>query len=88
MFVSTKNIYHNIFTQSEGKRKTLAYDKKEGKPMAIIISNLRDTIVRREECHAQHFLLKRGIKEFPSKGKDSALNELTQILQRLCFKPI
>ena len=73
---------HNITAQVEDEKKTLEYHESETGIVANIITRLK------AQCHAQQFMLGKGLKEFPGEGEAAAKAEISQMHNRTCFKAI
>lgn len=55
--------------------------------IARTVLYLRNEIVRIETSHATQYMLAKGLKPFGEKGVAASKAKLTQMHQRICFRP-
>ena len=78
---------HNIRINDILGSRTAEYGLDTGKVIARNIHHLRNEIFRQETSYATQYMLKRGLKVFGEQGVVASKAELTQMHQRVCFKP-
>ena len=79
---------HNLIHQEIGTKNKVQYDEKTGLFMARIIHDMRELCMKFGVSFAQQYSLKKGIKKFGGRAKAGAKNEVDQLYQRNCWKPI
>lgn len=72
-------ICHNLVAQAQEKYRYLEYEESEAKYIAHVITYLK--II----CYAQHFVIGKGLKEFPDKGPPAVKAVLSKMHQSMCF---
>jgi hypothetical protein len=86
-----KNYIERNYNQVEMKTE-VEYSEAEAKIIATIMGEFNERMDASEIKYENQFMvtysLKKGIKEFGDQGRSSVLNEMRQLHQRECFKPI
>ena len=83
-----RDAFHNLISEDIDKKRVDEYGSIMAKVIARTIGSLRKHIVHSSSCHAQQFILKKGLKLFVNKGKSEAMAKLLQQHQCMCFEPI
>ena len=82
-----KEKIHNLRVNDIFGDRKAEYSRETGKVIARHIHHIRNLIVRKETSHATQYMLKKGLKIFGEDGVKASKAELTQMHQRICFKP-
>ena len=82
-----KEKIHNFCVNDIFGDRKAEYSRKIGKVIARYIHHIRNEIVRKETTHTTQYMLKKGLKIFGKDGVKASKAELTQMHQRICFKP-
>ena len=85
--LNRKERVHNLRINDILGSQTAEYNLDTSKVITRTIHYLQNEIVRKETCHATQYMLKKGLKLFGKKGVAASKVELTQMHQRICFKP-
>ena len=73
---------HNLVLQGKFEKKSLEYGEHKTKFVAHLILKIQ------KDCHAQQFMLGKGLKEFKEEAPPAVKAELKQMHQRTCFRAI
>jgi hypothetical protein len=85
--------YHIGTSSTQKSTTTMEYDVNEAKVIAMIMCQFNERMdIQKKIIHGtQHLVtysLKKGIERFKEAGKESAKDEMKQLHDRTCFKPI
>ena len=80
---------HNMAHQYQPSNQEIyEYETEQSPLIAKLIGDINHNVNMKGKCFAQQYMLPRGLKIFGSKGKEAAIQELTQLCKRNCFSPI
>ena len=66
----------------------MEYKAEDSLLMARLIGDLSYQANTNETCFVQQYMLQKGLKVYGERGKEAAVQELTQLYKRNCFTPI
>jgi hypothetical protein len=71
---------------------SITYDLMKAKVTAMIMCQFNERIIKHELKYGEQLVatysLKKGIEKFGEKARQASLNEMKQLYDRECFKPI
>ncbi|CAJ1960266.1 unnamed protein product [Cylindrotheca closterium] len=90
---SIKERMHNLAFQQVGNANKGEYDVDEALVVARVIQQIRDGVnggIKGQDgvSFIQQYYLNKGLKVFKERGKDAAMKELDQLVERSCWTPV
>ena len=79
---------HNLLYQRAGDDRTDYYAQDHAKLIALFMTQIKERVKSRDGVSfIQQYYLTKGLKIFGDKGRDAAMKELQQLVERNCWEP-